>query len=368
MLLKLLLLLLFVGICIIVYANRSIWFSKLEGIGSRYQNVTQNEDAEDGDFSLTISGGVDYYADFVNNSLFILCDKYLYVYGTDGKLKDSRQHAYSNAIMKSSGTRCLLYSSGGTSFRVDSVNKMLYEKTMEQTIWFAVLSDNGYAAVVTESQTYACRLNIFDTSGTLIYSRDCVERLADVSFYGDGCITATVGAENGELITVLQYIRFDESDPIWTTQSLPTLCLEVYAMADGSAFVIGDTKAAYYSSTGALLSTYDFTANIADYDVSDERGAVLLTNEDRRQSILLLFTDKSSSPVSVSFDSICRNVILDGETAYVLDSDGITGYAFSGQQMSEVSVTDTCDKILKNGRYFYLLGYDTINRINVSGS
>ena len=37
--------------------------------------------------------------DLVNN-LFILCDKYLYIYGTDGKLKDSRQHAYSNGVMK----------------------------------------------------------------------------------------------------------------------------------------------------------------------------------------------------------------------------------------------------------------------------
>ena len=124
----------------------------------------------------------------------------------DGKLLDSRQHAYSNAIMQTNHNKALIYSFNGTHFRVDSQKKMLYEMQTEQPILFAVLSEDGYAAVVTESETYACRLSVFDAAGKLIYTRECVERLTDVSFVGstdNGCIFSTIGAENGEIVTVI---------------------------------------------------------------------------------------------------------------------------------------------------------------------
>ena len=255
-----------IGICAFIYAKREVWFPKLEGIGTRYQNVSQNEDAiADGEFELSISGGVDYTADFINNQLFILCDKYLYIYGTDGKLIDSRQHAYSNAIMKTSESRSLIYSSNGTTFRVDTPAKILYEETLDQPIWFAVLSDEGYVAVVTESETYACRLSIYDVNGKLIYTRECVDRLSDVSFYGNGCIFSTIGAKDGELVTTLQYITFDSNEVLWETSPFSSLCLRTYAFSDGSAFLIGDNRTAYYSSSGALVGSYDFNAELGGF-------------------------------------------------------------------------------------------------------
>ena len=243
---------------------------------------------------------------------------------------------------------------------------MLYEVTTEQPIWFGVLGDDGKTAIVTGSETFACRLCIYDNSGKLMYTRECVDRLSDVSFYGNGCIFSTIGASEGELDTNLQYITFDSDDLQWDTAPLPTLCMDIYALNDGGVFVIGDTKAAYYSSTGALLGSYDYNADLTDYTFSDEKGAVLLKNEQRRQSILLLFSDQSAAPVSISLDSIAKNVVIDGETVYLLDNGQIHSYAFSGEEMSSTPVEDAYDRILKQGRYFYLLGYDTINRMEIN--
>lgn len=364
---KLLLFLIAVAICIFIYSKRDIWFPQLEGIGTRYQNITQNENADtEGNYPLSVSGGVDYYMSFVNQNMFILCDMYVYIYGTDGTLKDSRQHAYSNAVMQTNDSRCLLYSCNGTKYRVDTANKMLYENVTEQPILFARIGEDGYVAVVTESDTYACRLNVFDSTGKLIYSRDCVERLLDVTLTENGCVFATLGAENGEVVTTLQYISFDEDDVQWTTAPLPTLCMNVYMLSDGGAFVIGDTKCAYYSNTGALTSTYDYTGTLADYTYQDNRAAVLLENEERRQSQLLLFSKVASPPVEVSTASIAGSVTVDGERAYLLGAKGVEGYTFSGEQVTSVEVTDSYEKILKNGKYFYLLGYDKINRIKAS--
>ncbi len=357
------------AICIFVYVKRDVWFPQLEGIGSKYQNITQNENADtEGNYPLSVSGGVDYYTSFVNNNMFILCEMYIYIYGADATLNVSRQHAYSNAVMQTNDNRCLLYSCNGIKLRVDTANKMLYENTLEKPILFARIGENGYVAAVTESDTYACRLHIFDTAGKLIYSRDCVDRLLDVSLYEDGCIFATLGAENGDLTSTLQYVGFEGDQQEWTTAPLSTLCMNVFALNDGGAFVIGDTKAAYYSSTGALLGTYDYNGILTDYAFSDDRAAVLLKNEERRKSQLLLFSDLAAQPVEVAVDSISKSVTIDDEKAYLLNPQSIEGYAFSGEQLSKLSMMHSYEKLLKNGKYFYLLGYDKINRINMNGS
>ena len=343
-----------------IYSKRDKIFSGLEKIGTQYSNLSAETD---GEFLLTVSGGVDYYAEIINHNLFVLCDKYLYIYDMDGKLLDSRQHAYSNAIMCTNQNKVLTYSFNGTHFRVDSQKKMLYENQTERPILFAVLSDNGYAAVVTESEAYACRLSVFDANGKSVYHRDCVERLTDVSLTENGCLFSTISAENGELVTVIQSVHFDESDVQWITDPLPTLCMHIYAMKNGGVFVIGDTKAAYYNNTGTLVSAYDYNGILLDYDFSEGFGAVLLKNEERRQSVLMLFSDENLAPSSVTFDNICKTVSIQDGTAYLLDTGRIRSYSFSGTELSSLEIEDAYEKIRKNGKYFYLLGYDRIQRV-----
>ncbi|MBR6617864.1 MAG: hypothetical protein IKL00_08335 [Oscillospiraceae bacterium] len=368
-LLKLLLGLLAVTACIIVYVKRDVWFPKLEGIGTKYQNITQNKNADtEGNYPLSVSGGVDYYTSFVGNHMFILCDMYLYIYSADGDQKDSRQHAYSNAVMQTSGSRCLLYSCNGTKFRVDTANKMLFENTLEQPILFARIGKNGYTAVVTESETYASRLCIFDANGKSVYNRDCVDRLVDVTLYDGGCVFATLGAENGEITTTLQSVTFNGDHVVWASSPMPTLCMNIYALSDGGAMVIGDSSCAYYSSTGALLYSYDYTGELLDYTYSDEKAAILVKNEEQRQSQLLLFYKIAAQPAQVSIPYIAKSVEIDDETAYILGIHSIDGYAFNGNQTSQLEMTDSYERIMKNGKYFYLLGYDKINRINANGS
>ncbi len=357
-----------VGIAIFVYVKRDVWYPELEGIGSRY-NITQNENADtEGNFPLSVSGGVDYYASFVRSEMFILCDMYLYIYNADGTLKDTRQHAYSNAVLKTSSSRSLVYSCNGTSFRVDNASKLLYEYSFEQSILFADISDDGYVAVVTEAETRPCTLSIFDSTGKLIYTRECGERIADVSLTSEGCVFATIGAENGELITQLKYITFDSDEIQWTTDSLTTLCMNVYALSEGGALVIGDTRCAYYSSTGALLSSYDFTGTLIDYEFSDDYAAILLQNEERRQSTLLIFSEAATAPASVQRSEICESLTITDNTVYLLEPEGISAYAFSGDQKAFLELTNSYEGILQYGKYFYLLGYDKIDRISTSNS
>ena len=66
------------------------------------------------------------------------------------------------------------------------------------------------------------------------------------------------------------------------------------------------------------------------------------------------------------FDSILKNVIIDDETVYVLGGGQIRSFAFSGQEMKGLTINDAYERILKYGKYFYLLGYDKIHRTEIN--
>ena len=105
--------------------------------------------------------------------------------------------------------------------------------------------------------------------------------------------------------------------------------------------------------------------NLVDFDYFNEKTAILLKNEGRRQSILLLFSDKSAVPKTVSLSANAKNVIIYDDIAYVLDSGQIQSFDFTGQATGTTQIADAYERILRNGKYFYLLGYDKINRTNI---
>ena len=107
---NLLIFLLIVGFCGYLYIQRDAWIPKLEGIGGRYDSVTQNDGTlAEGNFPLTISGSSSYQAALADDTLFLLHDAYLSTYSMHGDAGDNRQHAFQNATMNTAGKYVLLF-------------------------------------------------------------------------------------------------------------------------------------------------------------------------------------------------------------------------------------------------------------------
>lgn len=362
---KLFLILMVILVAIGLYAKRDIWFPKLEGIGSRYEAIRQNDGTlAEGNFPLTISGGIDYTVAGLDNYLAILSDANFYLYTMDGSLKESRQHAYANAMMETAGKKALIYESSGNRFRIESKYKTVYSKELDERIVFARLSDKGYAAVVTTSEICACVLKVYDDSGKEIYTRDCVDRICDLAFTksGDGCTAVMLSAQNGQIVSTVRAFQFNESSDRWTSEPLDTLCLSVSNLSDGGVFLMGDTKCAYFDSSGQLTSSYAYTATLVDGACEDGKAALLFENEDKRESSLILLKRTAEEPVEVTFDSVVKAVRVHNGNAYVLTKTIVQGYSFGGDSEDSVTVSDGYENFLQMEKYMFLLGYDKIDR------
>lgn len=348
------------------YIKIDDWFPKLEGIGNRFQSVkSSGNELSDGNFPLSISGGIDYQVGDLNGYLAILSDAYLYIYNQDGELYDERQHAYANAMLQTASKKVLVYEAGGNNFRVDSRRKNLYNKKLDNSIMFARISDNGNVAVISTSDTYVCKLTVFDEEGVEIYSRNCVERVIDMSFSSDekGCVLATTDALDGELVSKLIGVSFDSKEDKWMSDPINTLCLKTYCYKEG-IFVIGEKKCAYYNDKGQQEMSYDYPSVLIDWDFCDMGAALLFENEKKRYGYFTTISSSKKTPNQKEFsNSSVKCIRFKDKNVYVMNKEGINRYGFDGSEETNISSENSYEKFIIIDDYIFLLGYDRINRI-----
>ncbi|MBQ8686917.1 MAG: hypothetical protein IJ512_00045 [Ruminococcus sp.] len=362
--LRLLVLLLIAAFCVFLYMERGNWIS---GMGNRIESIRQNDGVlAEGNFPLTISGNGEYQAQILDNRLAILNNSYLYLYSVQGDSVDTRQVAYTKSVLKTAGEYALCFENGGSGFRVDKAGDAVYEKEAENVIITGTISSTGYVALVTESSTYSCSLYVYDTSGKKVYTRNCVERINDVCFRADnsGCVIVQLDAEDGEITSWLRSITFEEKETSWETPTVSTLCLETSFTNDGRICVIGDSMCAYYNEKGQMESMYTYSGSLVSYHVENGQAAVLVRSDETRETNLILFEGSAESPVEIAVNNASSYVRIDNSAAYLMSTDNIVSYSFSGKAIATVGLDRAYERFLKQDDYLFLLSYDQIDRVN----
>ena len=359
---NLLIFLLIVGFCGYLYIQRDAWIPKLEGIGGRYDSVTQNDGTlAEGNFPLTISGSSSYQAALADDTLFLLHDAYLSTYSMHGDAGDNRQHAFQNATMNTAGKYVLLFENGGTSFRLDTRHKNVYGKSVDNNILSGVVSDNGTVALITESGSYACAIVVYDNTGKRLYQRNCTEYVVDLAFHKDSnglCLTS-VKVENGVVQSTVTSITFNQVDTQWTSMPLETLSVKSGFSSNDKFCVVGNTACAYY-----MQGTYNYNGTLVSADLENGKAALIIQDDQKRNTSLVLLDQSVSSPKVLSIDSTAEEVrVCDGD-AIVMSRGNITSYDFSGTALATVNLDGAYTSFLKQDGYLFLLGYDQIDRVD----
>lgn len=348
---------------LVLYQQRDVWLPKLETIGLRHQ--TQHQEILDGNFPLYIFGDNEFQMAQSADNLLVLNDSYLYVYDTDGSMISSRQHTYGNAVMQTAGNYVMLYEIGGTHFRLETTAKNRFEKTLTDPIVFGRVSENGLTAVVTGSDTCACRLLVFNQKGQQIYERSCVERIADICFHPDegGCYAVSIRAENGGLVSVVHSYSFTASEDIWSSKPLDMLAISVYNTSEGELFVLGDTMSCFLSEQGNLLTSYVYPDALTDGCFAGNTAALLLTNSEKRTESLVILNNTASDPVLRSYDKDIKDIAVMPEQDAVLVQlrKQFEKIGYDGSVLGVSPVSDSFDSFLRIGQHIFLRGYDIID-------
>ncbi len=363
-LLRFAVLVLIAAFCVFLYVERGSW---LTGMENKIDSIRQNEGVlADGNFPLNISGSEDYQAELMGDDLAILNNSYLYLYSDQGESIDTRQIAYTNAVIRTCGDRILSFENGGLGFRVDNSNGCVYEKEAENIIISGEISSGGYTALITESSTYSCSIYIYNQNGKKLYTRNCVERVNEICFAPDdsGCVFVQLDAKDGELSSVLKCIEFDKEEISWEAPTLSTLCLETSYTPDGRICMVGDSMCAYYNKKGQMESMYTYSGSLLSYDIDEGQAAVLVRSDETRETNLILFDLSAESPLVIPVNNSASYVKLDDSTVFLMSTENVVAYSFEGKAVATVNLDFAYDRFLREDEYLFLMSYDQIDRVN----
>lgn len=345
-----------------LYVSRNRWLP-----AAGYKNtVFSDQEISDGNFPLSITNGIKYQACKLGDNFVLLSDTQFYIYSVSGQLLETRQHTYSNAVLKSEHNRALVYESGGFNFKVEGRRKTIYEKKTDNTIISAFISDKGYVAVITTSDQYVCALSVYDATGNQIYFRGCVDKIISVAFNSSstGCVLVTIDAAEGQIVSKSVSINFDSSDDNWTTKQLDALCISAYMTDDGGLFLFGDTQCAYYDNKGQDELGYDYESTLIDATFTNGHAAMIFKNEERRKTSLVMIAGHESQPVEQIIDNDVKCIFAEGDIVYIMTSDSIQAYNYKGDLLKTESIGESYREFYKIDDYILLLGYNKIDRID----
>ena len=358
---KILALLIVIFLSLALYYSREKWMNKID----EASYSLKNKEVMGSNFPLELVSGINYSVGALEDIFLLLSDTQLYVYSLNGELLDGRQHLYSNPILKTVNKKALLYESRGNRFRVESKKRTIYEKELTGKIIYANISNDGYIAVVTTSDSFVCNLTVYDDKGVEIYNVGYTERIVDVSFNSNstGCVLVSINAIDGQIVSKSVSLSFDSKKINWETENINTFCISSYYTTNGDLFLFGDTKCGYYNNTGKIILGYDYKNSLINANFIDGRAAMLFDNEERRKTSLVLINGKESEPFVVEIDKEIKHMFLENNIVYLMSDNLIQTYNYSGKLMKTVELNDSYKQFYKIKDTIILIGYNKIDKI-----
>ncbi len=362
---RIILLIVLVVIIFAAYSTRSKWLPFFNGILNRYRSTIVNDgELASGNFPLSIETSSDNKIFDSDNIFGLLTDTHLALYEKNGKLISAKQHGMATPIVKKSPKRILVYDLGGTTLFVDSRQKNIFSKNLDNKILYAQISDKDYVAVVTKSDKYAALMTIYDKDGNEVFYSSSNEKIINIIFNSDstGCIASTMSAEGGQIVSKLTYYKFNKDSVEWKSNSVPTLSLCTEVSSDGEPCVIGSTKYCVFSSSGQLKYSYDYPSDLVGFSSSGDVTALVQNNSQRRSTTLTVIS--KDKPVDIAVNNEYKNVHIKNGKAFIMTDKELIAYSSEGKMLATAQLSKEYSDFAVADDNIFLLGGSFVDRID----
>ena len=365
---RLLALLIVVLIGLTIYMTYPMWLPKLEGIFDKPVTTIHNTGTtEGGNFPIEPTEKTTNI--FAFNKMLMTADAHsLTLYNSDGERVDSFAHAFSTPVERVCGKRALVFDSGAYGFKLYGKKGEIYSKTTDDLILSGSLSEDGTAAILTESNKYASVVLFYDEDGKLIYRYGCTSRVMSASVTEDGksAYITTFYSEGGEIFSQIRRLDFDKDGEQMISEKIRTLAVDCIANDVGDVLVVGDNGLYTISPEGNLVSSCEFDGTLSAVALGRGCSAVLVNNStDNGTSLFLAAAGAEDTEAyrSIEVSGIVKKLSITDDRVMVLTNSNVYSYAFSGTLAAEAEVGREYVNFVYTDGAVYLAGKRGIDKI-----
>ena len=168
------------------------------------------------------------------------------------------------------------------------------------------------------------------------------------------------------MVSQMTRYRYGARDAVWVSDAISTMAMSTSSV-EGGMVMFGDNMCAFFDESGKYKTSVEYKNTLIDFDCSGDLTALIFENQERRKTVLKMINNVDNSVNELSVNGIAKDITVEGNTAYILTSSGISSFNSDGTEGADVYLDDEYDGFVKLDGYIYLLGYDEINRIDFAG-
>ena len=280
----------------------------------------------------------------VNKELFMVSDSDLTVYNSTAKVLASRQHSFSEPVMKTNGSRTLIYNLGGTGYQIESRSKTVQKKSAQGNIFAGALAGDGHYAFATQAEGYCGKLTAYKPDGKAQFQywfAGYYPTAVALDASGTHAAVTAISALDGGLTSAVYLLDFNKEGAVEPFSAYTeNMMLDVYWSPDGTVSAIGDKMTALINTSAQAKANYDYQGmQLSAYTVDSGRTVLALAPfENATSSVLVVLDGGGKELANISVPGAVRSVSLYGDTVAALA--GGTVYAYSAVGGGAVGTAD----------------------------
>ena len=268
---------------------------------------------------------------------YVLTDTRINAYSGAGKEIYSYAHGFENPVLKTSKTRALVFSQGGSDLLIYNLQSLKGTLQTEKPIITACISDSGAYAVVTQSDSYAAAVSVYGKNGKLMYewfsASDTVNNIA-ISPDGKKIALSLFNATSGAYSSKISVYGFESADPLFTKNIDGSPIYGLDSTHNSGFFAVSQNKLIFVKWSDYTVKEYDSDYNAAMFRAGSG-GAVAVFNResDRTDNRIVLFNTKGERISEFEFKQAVSDIQVSGGHIYCMSDTEVFLLSDSGEKL-----------------------------------
>lgn len=300
---------------------------------------------------------------------YVLTDTDLCAFANNGKKIYAHTHGYANPLMKHSETRAMVFDQGGNEARIYNLSENTNTIKCKNEIITANIARNGSYAVVTDSDSYACIVSVYNIDDKLVYEWSSASDLVNnvlVSPDGERVVVSTINAVGGQIKSRVLVFEFDSADAVFTKEYNEKTVYSLESSQEGFS-VLTVNGCDYFDWDEYKQKSYSSDYELAiSRNVLSEQLLVFNRSSNKNDNHIVIFSDEGEKITEFAFSGSISDITFLNEHIYCISDTTVYMLDKKGKQLASRKCEFGAVRLVVTGKQeAVIISNGDITRLNV---
>lgn len=277
----------------------------------------------------------------LGNYYYLLTNTHIYAYSNSGKELINQIHGFENPILEVSRFGALIFDQRETKVMILTISGEETVVDIKKEVISASISDTGTYAVVTESDSYASAVSVYNKKGKNIYewysAKDTVNNVA-IASNGKKIAVSTFSTSGGEFTSNINVLNFKSATPEYSYKIDNSLVYDISCPATSYFTVASANSIQFIKWSNYERNDYNNDHNLICLRTASHGTVAVWGRESNlNESTVTVFKKNGEKEYEFNFDGIISDIRLFGGHIYCMSDTDIYLLGENGNVLRKAS-------------------------------